>query len=166
MKSQVQRTVRVGATQGRYARVYPEGDFLNLLLPQPASEDQLRFTVDRLLFMIEERQALAPPSDPALEERARRLNADYFDGRFSWWSIHYVDRWPRRRVGRCDALAQVISLNRRVAELSDELQDYALAHELVHLHHHNHGPEFWATLACLPEALHRHEQMLDWMIGS
>ena len=37
-------------------------------------------------------------------------------------------------------------VNWRIVQAPIPLIEYVLAHELVHLTHRSHGPEFWATL--------------------
>jgi predicted metal-dependent hydrolase len=56
-----------------------------------------------------------------------------------------VVREQRRRWGSCDARGTV-RINWRIVQAPIPLIEYVLAHELVHLAHRAHGPEFWATL--------------------
>lgn len=49
------------------------------------------------------------------------------------------------RWGQCSSLGEV-KLNWRLLQLRPELQDYVILHELCHLRHMNHGPEFHALL--------------------
>ena len=57
----------------------------------------------------------------------------------------------RRRWGSCSADGR-ITLNIGLVLLSPPLIDYVLFHELCHLRHLNHGPQFYALLAtALPE---------------
>lgn len=57
----------------------------------------------------------------------------------------------RRRWGSCSADGR-ITLNIGLVLLSPALIDYVLMHELCHLRHLNHGPQFYALLAtALPE---------------
>jgi predicted metal-dependent hydrolase len=50
-----------------------------------------------------------------------------------------------RRWGSCDR-SGVVRLNWRIVQAPPRLIDYVVAHELVHLMHPHHGPEFWSTL--------------------
>lgn len=56
-----------------------------------------------------------------------------------------VVREQRKRWGSCDAQGS-LRINWRIIQAPIPLIDYVLAHELVHLDHRDHGPEFWATL--------------------
>ena len=54
-------------------------------------------------------------------------------------------RHQKTRWGSCSAMNN-ISLNIRLITLPEELMDYVLLHELVHIRFKNHGPLFWAAL--------------------
>lgn len=56
-----------------------------------------------------------------------------------------IVREQRKRWGSCDARGTV-RINWRIIQAPMPLIDYVLAHEVVHLAHRTHGPEFWATL--------------------
>jgi hypothetical protein len=51
----------------------------------------------------------------------------------------------RKRWGSCDARG-TLRINWRIVQAPIPLIEYVLGHELVHLAHRSHGPEFWATL--------------------
>jgi predicted metal-dependent hydrolase len=51
----------------------------------------------------------------------------------------------KRNWGSCSARNN-ISLNLQMMKLPDELIDYILLHELVHIRIKNHGPQFWQKL--------------------
>ena len=53
---------------------------------------------------------------------------------------HNVSNW-----GSCSAKGN-INLNLNLMRLPQELQDYVMLHELCHLRHLNHGPQFHALL--------------------
>jgi predicted metal-dependent hydrolase len=48
----------------------------------------------------------------------------------------------RSRWGSCSA-AQCLSFSWRLLMAPDFVQDYVVAHEVAHLRHMNHGPDFW-----------------------
>ncbi len=49
------------------------------------------------------------------------------------------------RWGSCSSRGDII-LNSYLMQLPWPLIDYVLLHELAHLHHHNHGAQFWANV--------------------
>lgn len=51
----------------------------------------------------------------------------------------------KRVLGTCSTLG-VITLSRMLLFLSSELMDYVILHELAHLKHHDHSPQFHALL--------------------
>lgn len=51
----------------------------------------------------------------------------------------------RRQWGSCNTRGDV-RINWRLMQMRPALIDYVVAHELAHLRHMNHGPEFWATV--------------------
>lgn len=57
-------------------------------------------------------------------------------------------RLMRRRWGTCHSNGR-IWLNRELIKKDAELIDYVIIHELCHLVHHNHGPEFYALLGSI-----------------
>ena len=56
-----------------------------------------------------------------------------------------IIREQRRRWGSCDANG-TLRINWRIVQAPIRLIEYVLAHELTHLTHPDHSPEFWATL--------------------
>ena len=57
----------------------------------------------------------------------------------------------QKRWESCTA-GGVVRLNWRIVQAPLSLIDYVVAHELVHLRHHEHSPAFWRALAVvMPE---------------
>lgn len=50
------------------------------------------------------------------------------------------------RWGSCHPVTRKISISYRLAQYPDVCTDYVVVHELAHLRHANHGPEFWALV--------------------
>jgi hypothetical protein len=86
----------------------------------------------------------------------------------------YVDkpsiivREQRKRYGSCDARG-TLRINGRIVQARIPRIEYVLAHELVHLVHRSHGPDFWATLGrMMPDYEERRRQLraigpaLEW----
>ncbi len=55
-------------------------------------------------------------------------------------------RNQRRCWGSCTSL-QNLNFSYRLLFLPEHLVDYIIVHELCHLAHLNHGPDFWALVA-------------------
>ena len=59
-------------------------------------------------------------------------------------------RDTRSRWGSCSS-AGALSFSWRLILAPPEVLDYVVAHEMAHLAHPGHGPEFWRTVAQLTE---------------
>jgi len=89
---------------------------------------------------LQRRAERARPSDERLLERARKLNERHFDGALRWTSIGFADM--ERLWGSCTFTNGAIRIARRAAALPGWVLDYLVVHELAHLVHSDHGPEF------------------------
>ncbi len=89
---------------------------------------------------LQRRAERARPSDERLLERARKLNERHFDGALRWTSIGFADM--ERLWGSCTFTNGAIRIARRAAALPGWVVDYLVVHELAHLVHSDHGPEF------------------------
>ena len=83
------------------------------------------------------------------KERARAV----IGARLLHYNAHY--RHALRRVfiknsksrwGSCSSAGN-LNFNYKLLFLPQELADYVVVHELCHLRHFNHGPEFWALVS-------------------
>ena len=89
---------------------------------------------------IEEWRAEAKRILPArLAELAKEYSFEYNQVRIK----HNVSNW-----GSCSRKGN-INLNLNLVRVPEDLRDYVLLHELCHLRHPNHGPEFHALLESL-----------------
>src|SRR5690625_1829911 len=83
-----------------------------------------------------------------LQEQARKKLAK----RLQWWSDkHHIKYqrftlgWSKRSWGWCKNDGSIM-LNWRLIYYPLHLIDYVVAHELTHINHMHHGPEFWRAL--------------------
>ena len=135
-------TLRRGSA-GR-AGVLAEDDAL-LVTPRGRDGDDLRPVASAWLLGCAKR--LLPPRLLAL--------ADRFDLTVTRVSV----RNQRARWGSC-ATGGRISLNWRLIQTPDEVRDYVLIHELMHLRQPNHSARFWALVA---RACPGHEASRRWL---
>jgi hypothetical protein len=92
-------------------------------------------------------RALTLQSNQLLPQRLKTL-AELHG--FSYKSVKV--RQLKSRWGSCDTRGNIV-LNIYLMQLSWDLIDYVLLHELVHTDIHRHGPDFWKMLeAKLPQA--------------
>ncbi len=140
--------------------VYPDGR-VALTVPRRASgRDVERFLAEKSPWVeatLARQSKLPPPLVPkggrreylARREEARALAEDLL----TRWNKIYGFRWSRvsirnqkTRWGSCSRRGS-LSFNYRIVHLPPELADYLVVHELCHLAHMNHGPNFWAEVA-------------------
>ena len=79
--------------------------------------------------------------------------------RFELTVAHVSVRNQRARWGSC-ATGGRISLNWRLIQTPDDVRDYVLIHELMHLRQPNHSARFWALVA---RACPGHEVSRRWL---
>ncbi|WP_339108728.1 M48 family metallopeptidase [Thioclava sp. GXIMD4216] len=128
---------------------------------KPEAARPLRTTARQIWLLASEpfREYLAFYAS-GMETGDRRLG--FWEQRLSWIN----DRPPFRmqemekRWGSCAAHGEIV-LNPHLIKAPQECIDYVILHELVHLKHHNHGPEFWAILSAAAPDWERKKQRLD-----
>ena len=69
-------------------------------------------------------------------------------------------RNQKTRWGSC-SVKKNISLNIKIARLPDDLMDYVIVHEIVHIRHHNHSKSYWRELGRLVENAKELDEQLD-----
>ena len=109
-----------------------ETDDTWLVTPRPRDGDDLR-PIAAAWLLARARQLLPP--------RLLTLAAS-----FDLEVTHVAVRNQRARWGSC-ATGGRISLNWRLIQTPDEVRDYVLIHELMHLRQPNHSARFWALVA-------------------
>ena len=107
-----------------------------------------------------ETERLRAQAKAALPARVRELAAAFgfdFNGRVT--IRNNVSNW-----GSCSSKGN-INLNLNLMRLPEELRDYVMLHELCHLKHLNHGPEFHALLESVcPEHRRLQRQLKDYKL--
>ena len=65
----------------------------------------------------------------------------------------------QKRWGSCDRNG-TLRLNWRIIQAPMRLVDYVVVHELVHIRHHGHGPEYWRALGrVMPDYERRRDEL-------
>ncbi|MCA9973973.1 MAG: M48 family metallopeptidase [Anaerolineales bacterium] len=117
--------------------------------PAGMSDAELQPIIARLRARLQKRVRPAPQTDNALEAVARRLNAQYFDGKLRWQSVRYVAN-QQKRFGSCTPARGTIRISDRLATMPAWVRDYVVMHELAHLLVAGHGPRFWELVNRYP----------------
>jgi predicted metal-dependent hydrolase len=132
------------------------------LLPVSGRPRVVRHGVDRQAGVYEDGDLLvvggsaaevAHRVDAWLRAEARRVLADRV-----WVKAEQLGRAPARvgvrdtrsRWGSCSSTG-ALSFSWRLILAPPTVLDYVVAHEVAHLRHRGHGPEFWETVAWLTE---------------
>jgi predicted metal-dependent hydrolase len=98
------------------------------------------------------RRAASPASKKryeAYKEAARalvHLKLAHFNVHYEFALNRVFIKNSRSRWGSCSSRGN-LNFNYKILFLRPELQDYLIVHELCHLKHFNHAPDFWALVA-------------------
>jgi predicted metal-dependent hydrolase len=113
---------------------------LELLVPASMPHLEREHWAEVMTRRLERKAERSRPTDERLDQRARNLNERHFGGRLRWKSIGFAEM--ERLWGSCTFTEGHIRIARRAASLPDWVLDYLLMHELAHLVHSDHGPDF------------------------
>lgn len=141
--------VRRSRRRSRTVTAYREGGRTIVAIPARFTRAQEREWVRRMLDRLATQEQRRRPSDDQLVRRASELSARYLGGRAVPSSVRWSGN-QGRRWGSCTVGDGSIRLSDRLRGMPSWVTDYVLLHELAHLLHAGHGPEFWAELATYP----------------
>ena len=113
---------------------------LELLVPASMPIVEREHWAQVMTKRLQRRAERSRPSDERLAQRAQHLNRRHFEGRLRWTSIGFAEM--ERLWGSCTFTDGAIRIARRAASLPEWVLDYLLVHELAHLVHSDHGPDF------------------------
>ncbi|NLW89352.1 MAG: M48 family metallopeptidase [Clostridiaceae bacterium] len=109
---------------------------------------------------------------PRCSDSDKKILSDHVRLRFFFILSTYTGKKPSRvfiRFGKtswgsCSSLGN-ISLNGYLYYLPDDLFNYVVFHELTHLYHMNHSPDFWLQLGkCIPDAKLARKRLLQFSL--
>lgn len=141
--------IRRSRKRVRTVTAWREGDRTIVAIPARFTRAQEHEWVRRMLTRLAAQERRRRPSDDELMSRATDLSTRYLGGRARpttvRWSTNQGRRW-----GSCTPSDGTIRISDRVRGMPRWVLDYVLLHELAHLLHAGHGPEFWAELDSYP----------------
>lgn len=133
------RTVTAFREQGRTV----------VAIPARFTRAQEQEWVRRMARRLAAQERRRRPSDTELAARAAALSEQYLDGVPRPTSVRWSGN-QGRRWGSCTPSDGSIRISTRVKGLPPWVLDYVLVHELAHLVHPGHGPDFWALVGRYP----------------
>jgi predicted metal-dependent hydrolase len=126
-----------------------EGDVIIIRAPARMSDEELKPYVDKVIKRLRRALEKKELSDEDLEERARKLNKEYFGGKLRWNSIRWVTN-QEKVFGSCTPSKGTIRISSRLARMPSWVLDYVIMHELAHLLQPNHSKKFWRLVNRYP----------------
>ncbi|MDM7831879.1 YgjP-like metallopeptidase domain-containing protein [Cellulomonas edaphi] len=141
--------VRRSRKRVRTVSAWREGERTVIAIPARFTRAQEKEWVHRMVTRLAAQERRRRPSDVELATRARELSARYLSSRAVPTSVRWSSN-QGRRWGSCTPSEGTIRISDRVRGMPRWVIDYVLLHELVHLLHAGHGPEFWAELEAYP----------------
>jgi predicted metal-dependent hydrolase len=137
-------------TKVRGCRLRPH--YLDIIIPDDIVSEESRQHAARLELLLWLKKRAAAKLRQRVELWADRLGLRY---------QRFVLSSPKRRWGSCSA-HNVIRLNWRLIMAPLPLIDYVVVHELCHIAHKNHSPQFWrAVEAAVPDYRQRRRRLKD-----
>lgn len=143
--------VRRSRRRVRTVTAFREGGRMVVAIPARFTRAQEREWVRVMVMRLAVQDQRRRPSDERLAARAAELSERYLGGRARPTSIVWSTR-QGRRWGSCTPADGRIRISTRLQGLPGWVLDYVLVHELTHLLHSGHGPEFWALVDAYPRA--------------
>lgn len=162
--------VRRSARRKRTVTAYRERDAIVVLIPQRMSKaDESRFVSEMVKKVLDrETRDRAPAGDAELRRRAAELSERFLAPALGYpprptrvsWVQNQQQRW-----GSCTPSTGTIRLSHRLQPMPSWVVDYVLLHELAHLVHGAHSPEFWALVDRYPEAAKARGYLEGYLAG-
>ena len=141
--------VRRSARRVRTVTAFREDGHTVVAIPSRFTRTQEREWVRRMVTRLASQELRRKPSDAKLQARATDLSRRFLGGRAQpssiAWSAHQGRRW-----GSCSLADGTIRISTRLQGMPGWVLDYVILHELSHLLHGGHGPEFWQLLEAYP----------------
>ena len=132
--------VRSSTRRRKTATAFWEGGRIVVVVPSHVRRADRPELVEWLVARVLARRPRAGSSDEALDGRAAQLADRYLDGSRPA-SIRWVTN-QGKRWGSCSSETAEIRLSHRLQLVPGWVLDATIVHELAHLVHPNHSPEF------------------------
>ncbi len=171
LKKQAWILAKVGEQLSQLAQVpvrqYVDGEYFplrgrSLRLRLQTRLNQTRRIADELYVPCGSVEKVAERVQAWYRKEAKKVLTEKTERLSKSLGLKYTDikvRKNKRRWGHCTSKG-VLQFNWLIMLAPETVVDYLVAHEVCHLRHFNHGPEFWAlVLKCEPD----YKQAQDWL---
>jgi predicted metal-dependent hydrolase len=156
--------IRPSTRRRKTVAAHWEGDRIVVVVPHRMAVRDRREYADHLVAKLLAARAQSRPSDEELLERARLLSRRHLDGRAEPRSVRWSSR-QRSRWGSCTTVSGDIRISDRLRDVPGWVLDAVLVHELVHLLHADHGPEFHALADRYPRMADSDHFLAGYQLG-
>lgn len=168
----MQYTILPSARKTVAIEITPRGQ-VQVRCPKNMGQEQIRCFVEKHRFWIEKHlkkqreRSLPPFSRDEIEKLIQEAGA-LIPPRVRFWAermgLNYgriTIRNQKTRWGSCSSKGN-LNFNCTLALAPAEITDYVIVHELCHLKHMNHSPQFWAEVErCIPDHKVRRRWLKD-----
>jgi predicted metal-dependent hydrolase len=134
--------IRVSQRRRKTVAAYWEGDRIVIVFPQRVPKRERQAYVDELSAKLIASRAKSRPTDTELHARAAHLSRTYLNNLARPTSVQWSTR-QQARWGSCTAADGSIRISARLQGAPQFVVDAVLVHELAHLVHSDHTPEFY-----------------------
>ncbi len=134
--------LRVSQRRRKTVAAYWEGDRIVIVFPKSVPKRDRQAYVDELAAKLIAGRAKSRPTDAELHKRAAHLSRTYLKNEAKPTSVVWSTR-QQARWGSCTAAEGTIRISARLQGAPQYVIDAVLVHELAHLVHSDHSPEFY-----------------------
>lgn len=144
------RVIRSSRRKKTVSASMVQGELVIRLPARMSKKEEARW-IEKIKEQMLSKARRPPRSDEYLLARAKTLNKKIFKDCIDLKSISFSDN-QQKRHGSCDTLNCFIRISSRLKEMPDWVLDYVIVHELAHLLHPDHSPDFWMEVNRYPLA--------------
>ena len=141
--------IRASTRRRKSIAAHWEGETIVVVVPHRLPKRDQRLYADELAAKLIAERDRTRPTDAALTARAAALSSQYLDGRAVPASVSWSSR-QHNQWGSCTAADRTIRMSDRLKGVPEWVLDAVLVHELAHLLHCDHGPEFQSLVDRFP----------------
>lgn len=153
--------IRVSDRRRKTVAAYWEGDTIVIVVPRRMTKKDRQVYADELAGKLIASRDKDRPTDADLHKRAAHLSRTYLNNAAKPTSVQWSTR-QQSRWGSCTSAEGTIRISARLQGAPQYVIDAVLVHELAHLLHSDHSPEFYELANRFPRQ-HDADQFLKGM---